>query len=107
VYLQESRRAEAETLFQQVIASYPEHASAQYEMGKILLERGDIKGAIEHLEAAARLNSKADFVHYQLQMAYRKDGRTADADRELEIYKGLKSKQRSRAAEAISQQQNP
>ena len=36
-------------------------------------------------------------MHYQLQAAYRKLGRDADADRELEIYKGLKAKSRERA----------
>jgi len=107
VYLQQSRRAEAESLFQQVIETHPEHASAQYEMGKILLERGDTRDAIQHLEAAARLNPQADFVHYQLQAAYRKDGRAGDADRELEIYKTLKARQRNRASAAIQQQQNP
>jgi hypothetical protein len=33
-------------------------------------------------------------VHYQLQAAYRKAGRAADADRELAIYKQIKEQAR-------------
>ena len=76
------RAAEAEKLFQEVIAAQPEHANAQYEYGKILMDHGEVENAIAHLEMAARLNPQADYVHYQLQAAYRKDGRTADADRD-------------------------
>jgi tetratricopeptide (TPR) repeat protein len=102
VYVHQSRVDEAAKLFQEVMAESPEHSSAQYEYGKILLDRGDIQGAITHLEIAARLSPQTDYVHYQLQAAYRKDGRIADADRELEIYKKIKAKQRERASTAIS-----
>jgi Flp pilus assembly protein TadD len=106
VYLQQSRSAEAEALFAEVLSAHPEHANAQYEMGKILLDRGQLKDAIGHLETAVRLNPGADYMHYQLQAAYRKDGRVAEADHELGIYKDLKAKQRGRASAAISPQ-NP
>lgn len=43
-------------------------------------------------------------VHYQLQAAYRKDGRIADADRELDIYKKIKATSRGRVSAAISKQ---
>jgi hypothetical protein len=42
-------------------------------------------------------------MHYQLQAAYRKLGRTAEADRELEIYKGLKARSRERIADELKQ----
>jgi hypothetical protein len=35
-------------------------------------------------------------MHYQLQAAYRKDSRIAEADRELELYKELQAKSRER-----------
>jgi tetratricopeptide (TPR) repeat protein len=107
VYLQQSRRVDAERLFREVIAAEPEHANAQYEYGKILMDHGDIHGAIAHLEIAARLKPNTDYVHYQLQAAYRKEGRVSDADHELEIYKQIKAKKRERASEAISEKQNP
>ena len=106
VYLQQSRVPDAAKLFQEVIAERPEHANAQYEYGKILLDRGELQNAITHLEIAARLSPQTDYVHYQLQSAYRKDGRIAEADRELEIYKRIKAKKRDRASTSVSPQ-NP
>jgi hypothetical protein len=50
----------------------------------------------DHLEAAARLSRQTDYLHYQLQAAFRKESRIADADRELELYKELKAKSRDR-----------
>jgi hypothetical protein len=58
---------------------------------------------VMHLEAAARLRPQTDYMHYQLQAAYRKLGKSADADRELEIYKALKAKSRERAGDAARQ----
>ena len=97
VYLQQSRVDDAVELFQQVLSAEPNHANAQYELGKILLDRAQLKEAVDHLEIATRLSPQSDYMHYQLQAAYRKSQRTADADRELEIYKELKAKQREKA----------
>ena len=101
VYLQQSRPDDAEKLFEQVVAAHPEHVNAQYELGKILLNKDQTADAISHFEAAARLSPRTDYMHYQLQAAYRKEGRTAEADRELGIYKQLKAASRERAAEAM------
>jgi tetratricopeptide (TPR) repeat protein len=103
VYLQQSKTDDAAALFSQVIAAHPDFANAQYELGKILVDRGQLEDAVGHLEAAARLSPQADFMHYQLQAVYRKLGRSADADRELEIYKGLKAKSRERMADKLKQ----
>jgi tetratricopeptide (TPR) repeat protein len=96
VYLQQSRTDDAADVFRQLLVLHPDHAKAQYELGKILLDRGQMKAAIDHLEAAVRLSPLTDYVHYQLQAAYRKEARIADADRELELYKELKAKSRER-----------
>ncbi len=97
VYLQQSQVDEAAELFQRVLSVQPNHANANYELGKLLLDRGQLKEAVDHLETASRLSPQSDYMHYQLQAAYRKVQRTADADRELEIYKELKATQREKA----------
>jgi tetratricopeptide (TPR) repeat protein len=97
VYLQQSRVDDAAALFQQVLSAQPNHANANYELGKILLDRGQLKEAVDHLETATRLSPETDYMHYQLQGAYRKLQRIADADRELAIYRELKAKQREKA----------
>lgn len=98
VELQQGKSVEAEKLFDEVITAEPNYANAQYQLGKLLLDRGKVKEAIGHLEIAANVMPQVDYVHYQLQSAYRKDSRTADADRELEIYKKLKAREREQSA---------
>lgn len=100
VAMQQSRMDAAVELFEKVIAEYPGYANAQYQLGKILLDRGQIDGAVSHLEAAARSSPQTDYIHYQLQAAYRKQNRTELADQELEKYKQLKAISRDRVAQA-------
>jgi tetratricopeptide (TPR) repeat protein len=95
-YLQLSQWDSAANAFRTVISSHPEHANAQYQLGKELLRRGEVREAIPHLEQAARLIPDADYVHYQLQAAYRKDSRKEDADRELQLYKETRARSHNR-----------
>jgi tetratricopeptide (TPR) repeat protein len=103
VALQESNIDEAKKLFEQVLAAHPDYANAQYELGKILLDKGQLQEAVPHLEAAARLSPDKEYVHYQLQAAYRKESRTADADRELAVYQELKTKSRPHIPQSTTQ----
>jgi tetratricopeptide (TPR) repeat protein len=107
VFLQQSKPDEAAKLFEQVIAAHPDHANSQYQIGKILLDKGQFSAATEHLEIATRLSPQTDYMHYQLQIAYRKESRIADADRELDIYKELKARQRAHDRDAIQRVQSP
>jgi tetratricopeptide (TPR) repeat protein len=95
VYLQQAKQAEAIDVFRSVIATHPENGNAHYQLGKLLLDVGNVQEAVAHLEAAARALPDSDYVHYQLQAAYRKESRTAEADRELKIYRELKAKNRA------------
>lgn len=106
---QESNNPDAERLFEQVIAKQPDNADAQYELGKLLMDGGKPQQALPHLEIAAKVSPDKAYVHYQLQAAYRKLSRTADADRELALYQQLKAKSRAEAQAVVNQtlQQKP
>lgn len=104
VDMQEAKNDDAMKRFEQVIARHPDYANAQYQIGKILLDGGNAQNAVPHLEAAARLSPDKDYVHYQLQIAYRKLSRTADADRELAAYQELKAKSRAEAQSMVQKQ---
>ena len=80
----------------QVIDQDPKYADAYYELGKLLLERGEVKEAISNLEAGTKLTPESDYIHYQLAMAYRRDSRNEDAQRELKLYQTLKNRNRGR-----------
>ncbi|HUY80946.1 MAG TPA: tetratricopeptide repeat protein [Acidobacteriaceae bacterium] len=103
VNLQESKRDEAMRLFGQVLAAHPDYAAAQYEVGKMLMDDGKAQQALPHLEAAAKLDPSKAYVHYQLQAAYRKLSRTADANRELAIYEKMKAASRAQAQQDIQE----
>jgi tetratricopeptide (TPR) repeat protein len=88
--LQQSQDERATKLLEEVTNSNPKYAEAQYELGKLLLTKDNVPAAISHLELAAESAPDKDYIHYQLQSAYRKASRAQDAERELAIYKQLK-----------------
>ena len=92
--LQTSSKDEARTLLTTITAAHPEMAQAQYQLGKLLLESSDVPGAITHLEQAEQADGSLDYIHYQLQAAYRKIGRTEDANREARLYREIKERRR-------------
>jgi Flp pilus assembly protein TadD len=58
---------------------------------------GNIKEAVERLEAAAKLNPDEAHIHYQLGRAYLAAGRKAEGESHIEISSRLKAKARSQA----------
>jgi len=95
--LETSRRDQALAILRPLVEAHPHHSMAQYQLGKTLLDMGQVNDAIPHLEAAANASPNLDYVHYQLQMAYRKAGRTADAEREAKLYREIKDRKRAAA----------
>jgi tetratricopeptide (TPR) repeat protein len=92
--LMKQQKDQAFTLLSEVVRDKPDYADAQYQLGKILLERGDVKAAIERLEIAVHLDPTKDYNYFQLSAAYRRDGRLADAQHALQDYQKLKEKER-------------
>jgi tetratricopeptide (TPR) repeat protein len=95
--IQIQQKEEAQTLLREVIQQNPGHADAYYELGKLQLEQGDTKGAVLSLESGIEASPDADYIHYQLAMAYRRESRSEDAEREIKLYQALKNRQRGRA----------
>jgi len=62
------------------------------------LEQGNAQEAVANLEAGKRLNPDSDYIHYQLALAYRRQSRAEDAEREMKIYQALKDRHRGRDA---------
>ena len=94
VLVMQHQSDQAFALLSEVVQEKPDYADAQYQLGKILLERGEIRAAIERLEAAVRLDPGKDYSYFQLSVAYRRDGRLEDAQRVLRTYQQLKEKER-------------
>lgn len=102
VLLEQKQQIEqALALLRETVAARPQYADAQYQLGKTLIERGEITEAIEHLEIAARAEPSKDYIHYQLSIAYRRASRNTDADRELQLYRDLKASSRNRESPGV------
>jgi tetratricopeptide (TPR) repeat protein len=67
---------------QQAVEQSPTEFVARNALGQILLETGDVEGAIRELEQGVKLASDSPAMHFALARAYRRAGRNADADRE-------------------------
>jgi tetratricopeptide (TPR) repeat protein len=67
---------------EQAVAEAPTNFSARKAYGQVLLETGDMEGAITHLEAGVKLAPDSPALRFTLASAYRRAGRAADAARE-------------------------
>lgn len=71
--------AAAQTLYEQVIARWPEHAQAFHSLGVIAYAQGRPRDAIELLSRAISLQGSQPVFHHSLAQALRADGNTVDA----------------------------
>jgi Flp pilus assembly protein TadD len=78
----------------EVIDLKPDFADARYELGKALLQQGEVKDAVGNLELAAKLAPEKSYIHYQLGRAYLAAGRKTEGENHLEISRQLKEKER-------------
>jgi tetratricopeptide (TPR) repeat protein len=92
--IQMQKKDEGQALLREVVVENPNYADAFYQLGKLQLEQGDAKTAISNLETSAKLSPTSDYIHYQLSMAYRRDSRTEDAEREMQVYEAMKQHRR-------------
>jgi tetratricopeptide (TPR) repeat protein len=72
----------------------PRNFMARRVLGQIKLQAGDLAAAIVDLEVAAKLEPSSPSVRFHLARAYRRAGRTADAQRESAEFRRLEKVQR-------------
>jgi tetratricopeptide (TPR) repeat protein len=85
---------EALEAFRAAVRLQPAFAQAQSELGKLLLRRGDVTGAIAHLERATALEPENTSPAYVLSQAYRRSGQTARAQELLARVSRLNAQER-------------
>jgi len=96
--IQMQQKPDALPLLREVIAQDPKYADAYYQLGKLQLEAGNTQEAVSNLEAGTRLSPDSDYIHYQLALAYRRESRAEDGEREMKAYQALKDRHRGRDA---------
>lgn len=67
---------------EQAVAELPNAFVARRALGQVLLETGDVEGAIREYEVGVKLAPESPSMRFALARAYRRAGRTADAERE-------------------------
>jgi tetratricopeptide (TPR) repeat protein len=65
-------------------------AQVRYELGKALLQKVDVAGAVSNLEIAVKLEPENALFHYELGRAYVAAGRREEGKRENETFNRLK-----------------
>jgi tetratricopeptide (TPR) repeat protein len=65
------------------------------------LQQGDNEGAIASLETAKKLLPDRDLTYFQLSQAYRRAGRTQDAEQALATYKKLIEESRQKKRQSL------
>lgn len=95
VLMRLSKPKEAADQFLSVLADHPDYSEALFQLGRASLELGNLPEAVRYLEEAARLQPARLSVHLELESAYRKAGRTSDADREHALSESLKNRRRA------------
>jgi len=67
---------------EQAVGDAPNVFVARKALGQVLLETGDVPGAIRELESGVRMAPDSPALRFTLARAYRRAGRVADAERE-------------------------
>jgi Tfp pilus assembly protein PilF len=81
-YLRRSDWEAARPWAEQAVAEAPDLFIAHRALGQVLLETGDLEGAIRELEAGVKQAPDSAAMRFALARAYRRAGRVADAERE-------------------------
>jgi Tfp pilus assembly protein PilF len=81
------RTAQASDEFSKAIALQPDNADAKLDLAKLLLQAGQKDKARALLEQTVELDPSIAVAHLRLAELYHRDGRTADAQREVNLYK--------------------
>jgi len=95
VALARGDRAAAQAVLDTALRTFPACVPAMVNAGNLLLEAGDLDGAIARFEAAIALDPDYPEAHHNLGVAYRRAGRRSDAVRELRRATGLERRRKN------------
>jgi tetratricopeptide (TPR) repeat protein len=95
VALARGDRPAAQTALDEALRIHPACVPAMVNAGNLLLEAGDLAGAIARFEAAIVLDPDYPEAHHNLGVAFRRAGRRSDAVRELRRATGLERRRKN------------
>jgi tetratricopeptide (TPR) repeat protein len=87
------RLEEAKPLLKESLQYDPDFAQAHFELGILMEKNNEMPSAVEELSRATALDQSDPQPHYVLARVYRRAGNQEQAQRELQIFQSLKSKE--------------
>jgi tetratricopeptide (TPR) repeat protein len=84
---------QAEEYLSRSLVLGPEMVEALLAMARVCSLKRDYEESLKHLKAAAELRPNDPQLHYRLSETYRNLGRSADAQRELNLFRELNAAQ--------------
>jgi tetratricopeptide (TPR) repeat protein len=91
--LARNRSAESLPYLERALALKPDLAQAHRDLGKALMQQQQWEPALEHFRKVTELAPDEPSVHYRMALVYRKLGRSAEEQAELELFQKKKSAQ--------------
>ena len=88
-YIKRQDMEKARPYAEQAVEEAPNVFVARRALGQVLLETGDIEGAVREYEAGVKLAPDSPSMRFALARAYRRAGRAVDADREQKEFARL------------------
>lgn len=95
-YIKRNQYADGLKYADEAVKLEPNSFPARNALGRILLETGDLTGAIRELEAGAKLAPDSPEMHFALARAYSRAGRKAEADKARAEFMRLDKLRRAR-----------
>ena len=96
ILLLRGKLEQAEEYLSRALVLGPEMVEALLDMARVCSLKRDYEESLKHLKAAAELRPNDPQLHYRLSETYRNLGRSADAQRELNLFRELNAEQEKR-----------
>jgi superkiller protein 3 len=97
IYVYRNLPSQAIPHLQETLSALPQFMEAHRDLGKALLQLGEIDKAVEHFRLVAQAEPEDDAIHSLLASAYRKQGKLAEQEAELKLFRQLNQKKLERA----------
>jgi tetratricopeptide (TPR) repeat protein len=95
--LDEASSEEVKALLQRAIELDPKLGAAYLQLGIVYAQRGDYKRAISVYQKAIAASPELEEAHYRLAQAYRRTGKGAEAQKEMQLHEELAKKSKEDA----------
>jgi tetratricopeptide (TPR) repeat protein len=103
----EGQLEKARDSFAAAVGLQPGFEDARIGLARALIELHQPEKALPHLKAALQLNSENEVSHYQLARVYQALGKTAEQQKELQLFRSLRGQKRSQQKSLVQSPVDP